>query len=156
MPLYNEINGYHYKFTENIKNKPKVIGACANVQNIWFQRNAHGTTGNKNHCEWKTKSMCYMEQTHNSGMVFLTSIGTLKVLQSICDRNIIRENFLCHGIIPSKCKNAKSVVSWYNYASSAIFSGSVTKSNAKPTFCSNQWHTYYVIDKPCVIIQYHS
>ena len=34
-----ETGGKHYKFTKNIKNKPKVISVCANLWNILFQRN---------------------------------------------------------------------------------------------------------------------
>ena len=37
--LASETGGKHYKFTNNIKNKPKVISVCANLWNILFQRN---------------------------------------------------------------------------------------------------------------------
>ena len=46
--LDSEKSGNHYKFIKNIKNKLRVIGVCGNLWKYLSQRNAHGTTGNKN------------------------------------------------------------------------------------------------------------
>ena len=101
------------EITINILRKARtnpILSTCAQIFGTYdFNAIFYGTNGYKNHPTLKTKSTCYTKKTWSIEMVYRTSVVTIQVLKSICDR---KKSEIIDDVVEFSVKfeNAKSFV----------------------------------------------